>query len=86
MAYIREEKHFNLQSVKLITRFCNNQQPQMVRKRLFDKEVTKIDCNDVSHQQFPIYVRITLMFPKFIQVGLYSGEGSAYTGGLYLGC
>ena len=38
-AYIREEKHFELQSVKVITllffflfsRFCNNQEPQMVR-------------------------------------------------------
>ena len=34
MAYIWEEKYFNLQSVKLITflsRFCTGQQPQMVR-------------------------------------------------------
>ena len=35
-AYIREEKHFNLESVKLITflsffQICNNQQPLMVR-------------------------------------------------------
>ena len=51
--YIREEKHFSLQSVKLITflssRFCNNhqQQPQMVRITL-DKEVTKINYNGVS--------------------------------------
>ena len=35
-AYIRKEKHFGLQSVNFITflflsRFCNNQQPQIVK-------------------------------------------------------
>ena len=38
MAYIWEEKHFHLQSAKLITFFLY----------LFDKDVPQINCNGVS--------------------------------------
>ena len=48
----------------------------------FQDSTKRLRCRP-SHQYFTIYLRITLtlMFPKFIQVGLYSGMGGVYTGG-----
>lgn len=52
-AYILEENHFNLQSVKLINflsffpDFAITSSHKQYQKHLFDKKVTKINCNGV---------------------------------------